>query len=61
MRIGMDLTERFPSVDCDSCKKVQPLIFGVLKADAYIDFRKHFLRRLQISDRDFAFRQAEIE
>jgi hypothetical protein len=40
---------------------VQPLIFGVLKADAYIDFRKHFLRRLQISDRDFAFRQAEIE
>ena len=29
----MDSLVRFPNVFCDNCRKVQPMIFDVLKAD----------------------------
>jgi hypothetical protein len=29
----MDLLERFPSAWCDTCRKVQPVILGVMEAD----------------------------
>ena len=33
----MDIVERFSLVYCDTCKKVQPMIFDVLKADEVSD------------------------
>jgi hypothetical protein len=33
----MDIVEPFPFVYCDTCKKVQPMIFDVLKADKVSD------------------------
>ena len=35
--MSMDVLERFPTVYCDTCKKVQPMIFDVMSAQAYID------------------------
>ena len=33
----MDILEQFPFVYCNTCKKVQPMIFDVLKADNVSD------------------------
>ena len=33
----MDIVERFPFVYCDTCKKMQPMIFDVLKANNLTD------------------------
>ena len=33
----MDIVERFPFVYCNTCKKVQPMIFDVLKAENVSD------------------------